>query len=96
MVTRKGGSRRKSRAKFTKHYRRKGKISLTNYFQQLNVGDNVALVAEPAVQKSMYRARFHGKMGKIAGTQGSCYKVTIADGGKQKTIVIHPVHLKRV
>lgn len=96
MVQRIGGSRRKSRTKFTKHYRRKGKISITRFFQKFEEGDNVVLLAEPAYQKALYRADIHGKTGKILGMQGRCYKVRIRDGQKEKLIITHPVHLKRL
>jgi large subunit ribosomal protein L21e len=96
MVQRIGGSRRKSRNKFTKHYRRKGKISLTQFFQKYNEGEHVALNAEVSYQKGMYLARMHGKIGRILGKQGTCYKVGIADGNKDKTIIVHPVHLRRL
>jgi large subunit ribosomal protein L21e len=96
MVTRTGGSRRKSRYKFKKHYRRRGKISLSKFFQEFSNGDKVALVAEPAYQKAIYHARFHGNIGTISGNQGRVYKVEILDGRKQKQLLIHPVHLKKV
>lgn len=94
MVTRIGGMRRKSRDKFKKHYRQRGKISVRRFFQHLEVGDRVALVAEPSYQKGMYKARFHGKNGDVVGTQGRCYKVRISDGGMEKVLIVHPVHLK--
>lgn len=95
MVQRIGGFRRKSRYKFKKGLRRKGKISLTRYLQQFDKGDRVVLQAEPAYQKGIYFPRFHGKAGSIAGKQGECYKVRIMDGNKEKTLLIHPVHLRR-
>ena len=52
--------------------------------------------AETAVQGGMYHRRFHGKSGIVKGTQGRCYKVEIKDGDKQKTMIVHPVHLKRL
>lgn len=96
MVKRTGGLRRKTRNKFRKPYRQKGKISLTRFFQRFEAGDTVALVAEPAYQGSLYKGRFHGKTGKVSGMQGSCYKIAIKDGGKEKLLIIHPIHLKRL
>jgi large subunit ribosomal protein L21e len=96
MAQRVGGFRRKTRGKLSKRSGQKGKISLTNYFQKFNKGDIVSLVAEPAVQKGMYFPRFHGKRGTVKGTSGECYKVSITDGGKEKIMVVHPVHLKKV
>ena len=96
MVRRTGGMRRKSRHKFEKYYKRRGKISVSRFFQLFVVGDHVTLLAEPAYQKSMYKGRFHGKSGKISGKQGGCYKVTIKDGGKAKVLLLHPVHLQKL
>jgi large subunit ribosomal protein L21e len=75
MVTRIGGARRKTRQKFSKNYKLKGKVSLRNYLQTLNVGDKVALKAEPAVNNGLYFRRFHGKTGTVGKKIGACYEV---------------------
>jgi len=90
-----GGLRRKTRYKLKKERRRKGKISITRYFQEFNTGDRVNLIVEPAVQKGMYHPRFMGKSGLVTGKTGECYHVEIKDMDKKKTVVVHPVHLKR-
>ena len=95
MVNRMGGFRRKTRYKFRKEVRNRGKISMTRYFQSFSVGDKVYLGLESAVQKGMYYPHFLGKSGVIKGKRGRCYEVTINDIGKEKTLVVHPVHLKR-
>lgn len=96
MVTRIGGSRRKTRRRLAKNIRQAGKISLSKYFQQFKEGDNVCLKAEPAVQKALYFRRFHGRIGKRLRKRGTCYEIKFNDQGKFKTIITHPVHLKRV
>ena len=95
MVKRIGGFRRKTRYKFRKQKRNRGKISMTNYFQSFNVGDRVHLGVEPAVQKGMYFPAYIGKTGVIRGKRGRCYEVTIHDINKEKVLVVHPVHLRR-
>ena len=95
MVTRKGGVRRKTRYKLRKEKRQRGKISITRYFQSFKEGDRVLLDVEPAVQKGMYHPRFMGKSGIIRNKRGKCYEVTINDLGKEKKLIVHPVHLKR-
>ncbi len=95
MVKRIGGIRRKTRYKFRKEKRSKGKINITKYLQLFNAGDRVYLHTEPAVQKGMYHPRFMGKTGVIKGKRGKCYEVMINDLGKDKTLVIHPIHLKK-
>ena len=44
----------------------------------------------------MYFRRFHGKAGKVTRKLGSCYEVTINDLGKEKRLIVHPVHLRRL
>ena len=91
-----GGARRKTRQKFSKDYKTRGKISLRRYLQQLSPGDKVALTAEPAVNEGMYFRRFHGKIGTVAKKLGSCYEVVIKDFDKTKHVIVHPVHLKKL
>lgn len=95
-MNRKGSYRRKTRKLMSKHYRTKGKISITNYFAEYKDGEKVVLKAEPAVQKGIYHLRFHSKVGLIKGKQGKCYNVEIKDGNKPKTLIVHPVHLARL
>jgi large subunit ribosomal protein L21e len=95
LVKKIGSFRRKTRHKLSKKPRKKGKINISKYFQSFKTGEKVILKAEPAVQKGMYRPVFHGKSGIVKDKKGSCYSVLINDKSKQKTIIIHPVHLKR-
>ena len=95
MSKRKGRSRAGTRQLFSKHHRDKGKISLTKYFMPYSVGERVLLSAEPAVQKSLYHPRFHGKAAVVTKKRGSCYELAIKDGGKQKMIIVHPIHMKK-
>jgi len=91
-----GKGRRRTRHILQKSIREKGKISISRYFQMLNEGDKVVLKAEPAYQKGMYFPRFHGKSGEVMGKQGNCYFVKIKDKNKAKTLLVHPVHLKKL
>ena len=95
MATRIGGFRRKTRSKLKKGIRDKGKISIRRFFQNFNEGDKVRLVAEPAYQKGMYFPRFHGMSGTILAQRGRCYSVKIKDGGSEKTLIVHPLHLRK-
>ncbi len=94
MVQRIGGFRRKTRHKLRK--KKKGKISLRKYFQSFKEGDKVLLQAEPAFHKGMYHPKFHSKSGTITGRRGNCYKLEIKDKNKYKTLIVHPVHLRRL
>jgi large subunit ribosomal protein L21e len=96
MSKRIGGARRKTRGKFSKNIRQKGKLSLTKYFQKFEEGDGIKLVAETAVQKGIYHRRFHGNNGIVVGKRGNCYRIAIKDGNKPKEVIVHPVHLQRL
>lgn len=90
------GTRRKTRALYRKTIRTRGKFSLRKYFQTFADGDAVRMIGNSAVPKAMPWFRFHGRVGKIIGKQGSCYRVNLNDRGKGKTIIVHPIHLQRV
>jgi len=94
-MDRKGGQKRKTRKKLRKPLNRKGKISLTDYLRKYKEGDKVVLLPEPSVNKGMPFRRFFGKSATIKSKIGQCYEVVVRDNNKEKTIVVHPVHLKK-
>lgn len=96
MTRRIKGMNRKTRYKFKKDLRSKGKISITRYLQQLDIGEKVALKIESAVQKGRCHPRFIGKTGIVKRKIGRCYEVTINDQGKDKLLIVHPIHIKRL
>lgn len=96
MVTRIGTKQRKTRQKFTRGHREKGKISVSRFFQEFDKGDKVNLKINSAVVKGRFFPRFHGFTGTITGNKkGSCYEVIIKDGGKQKMLFVHPIHMNK-
>ena len=92
MAKRIGGKGRKTRYKFKKEIRNKGKISISKYFEEYKEGEKVGLSVEPAVKKGMYFPRFMGKVGVIIGKRGKCYEIKVNDQGKEKTLIAHPIH----
>lgn len=95
-MKRTGRLRRKTRHKMQKDVRRKGKISLTRYFQEFKDGDRVGFAAEPAVQTGVYPRRYHGNAGLVVGKRGTCYIVQVKERKMMKSFIVHPVHLKRL
>ena len=94
MVTRIGTKQRKTRHKFKRGIREKGKIPLSKYFQTFESGNKVGLKINSNVAKGRFFPRFHGLTGTITGNKrGVCYEVEVKDGGKLKKLVIHPIHL---
>ncbi|MFH1649498.1 MAG: 50S ribosomal protein L21e [Candidatus Woesearchaeota archaeon] len=96
MVTRIGGSRRKTRGKLTKPLRNKGKTPIRKMLQTFEPGDKVFLAAEPSVQGGMYDFAKHGAVATVLKKQGDCYVVQIYDHTVAKKFIVHPVHLTRV
>lgn len=69
---------------------------MVRFLQTFKEGDTVILKAEPAYQKGAYHYKFHGRTAVVTGTQGHCYTVAMSDQGKEKNLIVHPVHLKRI
>lgn len=89
-----GGLRRKSRHKLKKERRARGKISVSRFMQSFKTGQQVHLSIESSIHKGSYHSRFIGRTGTVKGARGKCYEVSINDKGKEKLLVIHPIHLK--
>ncbi|MGV8169123.1 MAG: 50S ribosomal protein L21e [Candidatus Nanoarchaeia archaeon] len=91
-----GGLRRKKVSRYTKSTKQKGKISLRRYLSEFKEGDRVSLTIEPAVHEGTYCPRFAGKSGTIMSRKGTCYEVKIKDFNKEKILIVHPVHMRKL
>ena len=78
-----------------KKVREKGKLQLSSYFKKIDDGASVALVTDAGVRMS-YPKRLKGMSGKVLGSRGKFKLVEIKDGNKAKTIIVHPVHLRKL
>ena len=78
-----------------KSVRTRGKISLNRYFQDLEKGEYVSVVKEPAVQSS-FPKRIQGRTGTVEGKRGKSYIILIKEGNKGKKFLIEPIHLKKI
>ncbi len=78
-----------------KSVRTKGKIKFSEYFKSIEEGDNVAIVREMSVRSS-FPSRIHGKSGKVIGSRGKSKIIKLNDGNKEKVLVVHPIHLKKL
>jgi len=78
-----------------KRQREHGKIKLSKYFQDFVAGDKVAVVRELAVQPK-FPKQLQGRSGVVEGKRGRSYIVKIKDLNKEKTYIIHPVHLRKL
>ena len=88
------GPRSGTRYKLQKKIR--GLPKVNNMFKTFKVGDKVAIVIDSGVHAGMPFHRFHGRIGSVTGKRGRSYLVSMKDGNKLKTLISHPVHLKKV
>ncbi len=95
MPSNRGTQQRKTRYKYTLEIREKGKIPLSHYFYEYKTGDIVGLKILSSVQKGRFYPRFHGRAGVVTGRRGFCYEVKIKEDGKEKTLYVHPIHLRK-
>lgn len=96
MVQRKGSARRKTKKLLSKDLRKKGKISLTNYFRKFEIGQKVVIRPESGYQNAIPHKRYFNKTAVVTGKQGACYEVALKIGNQPKKAIIHPVHLVKV
>ncbi len=78
-----------------KSIREKGKIKLSRYFQEFKEGDRVSVGRELSLNPK-FPKQLQGRSGIIKNKRGKSYIVEIKDLNKQKTYIIHPVHLKKL
>ena len=78
-----------------KKIREHGKIKLSEYFADFKENDRVAVIRELAVTPK-FPKKLQGRSGTVAGKRGRSYLVKINDINKEKTYIIHPVHLRKL
>ncbi|MEK6913685.1 MAG: 50S ribosomal protein L21e [Nanoarchaeota archaeon] len=78
-----------------KPIRKRGKLQLSRYFQELKEGDFVAISREQTVA-SAFPKRLQGITGVVEGKRGRAYMIKIKDGNKEKRLLIEPIHLKKI
>ncbi|MBI3050892.1 50S ribosomal protein L21e [Candidatus Woesearchaeota archaeon] len=96
MTKRIGSLRRKTRKQMTKPASLRGKYPLRALTQSLKAGDRVVFSAEPSYHNGLFFRRFRGKTGLVVGKRGRCCEVSVSDGGKEKLVIVNPVHLARL
>jgi len=92
-MTRSAGVRRKTRSKLKKGARER--LTLPLLMKKLKVNEKVLIKINPSIQKGMPNPRYQGKAGEVLEQKGRSYVVKIKDGGKTKTLNVHPAHLKK-
>ena len=83
-----------TRGKLSNKPRERGTSPPQRAIQEYDVGQKVHLKLDPSVRKGRFHPRFNGHTGEVLGKQGRAFKVEINDGGKDKTLITRPAHLK--
>ena len=78
-----------------KNIREHGKIRLSKYFQEFKKDERVAVKRELAVQPK-FPKKLQGRSGVVKGKRGNAYVIKMNDLNKEKTYIIHPVHLRKL
>jgi ribosomal protein L21E len=78
-----------------KQLKQHGKIKLSEYFQEFEKGNRVAVIREHSLDPKFPKT-IQGRSGIIKSKRGNSYLVEINDLNKEKTYIIHPAHLKKL
>ncbi len=88
------GPRQGTRETLSNDPRDRGTSPPQRAIQEYEVGQKVHLKIDPSVPDGRYHPRFDGQTGEVAGKQGKSFKVSITDGGKEKTLIVSAAHLR--
>lgn len=78
-----------------KQVRERGKVRLSQCFQELKEGDKVSIVREHSFNPA-FPKRIQGLTGVITGKRGDCYLVQAKDINELKTYILAAIHLKKI
>ena len=96
MVKASKGIRRHTRGILTRNARDRGLSPITHTFQRFAEGERAAIVMDPSEHRGMPHMRFQGHTGLVKGRQGRSVVLEINVGGKVKTVIVRPEHLKHM
>jgi large subunit ribosomal protein L21e len=89
------GPLKKTRGKLSNDPRERGTSPPQRAIEDFDAGERVHLSIDPSIPGGRFHPRFNGQTGEVLGEQGSAYRVGITDGGKEKTLIVTPAHLRR-
>jgi large subunit ribosomal protein L21e len=72
------------------------KTSVNKRLKEFKIGRKVMIKPDPSEQRGMPFKRFYGKVGTVVNKRGRSYIIKLKDGGKEKELIVRPVHLKGV
>src|SRR6056297_2704265 len=88
------GPRQGTRNKLRNDPRKRGTSPPQRAIQDYEAGQKVHLTIDPSVPDGRFHPRFDGRTGEVVGTQGNAFKVSVSDGGMEKTLIVTAAHLR--
>ena len=70
--------------------------AITKFLREFKEGERVLLMPEPSSHKGMPFPMYKGRTGIVTGMRGKAYIIALKDGGKTKTIISRPEHLRKL
>ena len=96
MVRTSKGIRKRIRNILSRKPRERGLSPLTRTLTSYEKGDMANIVLDPSLHGGMPHTRFHGKTGRVVGTQGRAYVLELRIGKKTKRVIAWREHLRKV
>ena len=73
----------------------KGKMKFKIAFQELKPGDIVA-ISRNLSEKANFHKRMGGRTGTVQSKRGRAYIIKIKDHNETKTMILNPIHIKKI
>ncbi len=80
----------------TRKLKTEEKLTATRIIKDFNVGDRVMLLPYPYYKSNIPPVRYKGLVGSVVEKRGQSYVVLLKVGNKEKKIISHPIHLRKV
>jgi large subunit ribosomal protein L21e len=96
MVKRSKGMRSDTRQVFRKNIRERGLTPITRRFQRFETGEKAHINIDSGIHRGQPHSRFQGATGTVVGMRGDAYILDVRTGGKIRTVISRPEHLRKV
>jgi large subunit ribosomal protein L21e len=89
------GINKRTRGILRRTPRERGLSPITRAFKKCEKGEQATIILDPSIRKGRPHVCFHGKTGRVLGSQGRAYMMSIKIGNKTKQVVVFPEHLRK-
>ena len=81
---------------YTRRLKAERKLTANDFIKDFEEGERVVIDVQPYYKEGMPHPRYNGRVARVVEKRGSHYVVLIKDGSKEKKLISHPVHLKKL